>query len=59
MSVTVRPWWLFMIQPGCWVTLSPNIYYPKGTDPARYPNVIAHETIHLPGAYLRITYDQM
>jgi len=43
----IRPWWLFFIPAGNWVTLSPWIYYPAGTDPAKYPNVVAHEHVHL------------
>jgi hypothetical protein len=40
-------WWLFWLPRNFWITISPNIYYPKGIDPKRYPEIIAHETVHL------------
>ena len=44
----VRPWWLGFIPQGYWVTLRPNIYYPATVpDPTAYPNVIAHECVHI------------
>lgn len=42
-----HPWWLFFIPSYFWITLKPNIYHPKGTDPLQFPAVVAHETVHL------------
>jgi len=51
-----RTWWLFWLGENTWITLSPNIYYPKGIDVNRYPHVIAHEKVHIrqqsQGSYL-------
>ena len=42
-----HPWWLFWLPSRFWITLSPNIYYPKGENPNYYPAIIAHESVHL------------
>ncbi len=43
-----RPWWLFWIGAGRWVTVAPHVYHPKDTtDPQRHPSIIAHEKVHL------------
>jgi len=47
-QLKVRPWWLCCIPSGYWVTLRPTIYYPATVkDPTVYPNVIAHECVHI------------
>ena len=42
-----KPWWLRIITPGCWVTITPYIYIPDNLNPNLYPATVAHETTHL------------
>ena len=42
-----KPWWLSVTGPDTWVTLSPYIYYTKGTDPTLSPDRIEHEKVHI------------
>jgi hypothetical protein len=42
------PWWLRAVSAtGTWITIYPNIYHPVGIDPYQFPEVIAHESVHL------------
>lgn len=44
----VKPWWLRLFTAShTWVTIHPNIYVPPGTDPFSFPEIIAHEKVHL------------
>ena len=43
----VRPWWLFWLGEGRWITLAPHIYHPKDVRPELWPDVVAHEEVHL------------
>lgn len=42
-----KPWWLSFTGSGTWVTLSPNIYYPKTINPLVYPELVEHEKLHI------------
>ena len=43
-----KPWWLTLVTPAsAWVTIHPNIYYPEGTVVTDWPDIIAHENVHL------------
>jgi hypothetical protein len=42
-----RPWWLFWLPSWFWITLSPTIYHPKGVHPGQWPEIVAHERVHL------------
>jgi len=43
-----KPWWLrWFTGKGAWVTITPNIYVPKGVDPYSYPAIVEHEKVHL------------
>lgn len=43
-----KPWWLSITDKHTWVTIYPNIYYPKGCEEtSKYPSMIAHENVHL------------
>ncbi len=43
-----KPWWLFWIGAGRWVTVAPHIYHPRDiTEPQDHPSIIAHERVHL------------
>lgn len=41
-----KPWYI-PIPSYFWITITPHIYHPKGIDPNQFPNIIAHENIHL------------
>lgn len=44
----IKPWWLNIFTPGyAWVTWLPCIYVPHGVDAFSWPEIIAHEKIHL------------
>lgn len=43
----VRPWWLAWVGRGRWVTVYPHIYHPKDVRPELWPDVVAHERVHL------------
>lgn len=44
----VKPWWLRILTPAhAWVTIHPNIYVPRGVDVFSFPEVVAHEKVHL------------
>ena len=45
MALKPKPWWLFFTGPGVWVTLSPNIYQPRGA--AYSERIVQHELVHL------------
>lgn len=44
-----KPLWLQQVTPSnTWVTIAPDIYYPTYIkDPSLYPDVIAHEEVHI------------
>ena len=44
-----KPLWLQQVTPSsAWVTLAPHIYYPTYvTKPELYPDIIAHEKVHI------------
>lgn len=44
----VKPWWLRILTPAfTWVTFHPTIYVPRGVDAFSFPEILAHEKIHL------------
>ena len=43
----VRPWWLAWVGRGRWVTVYHHIYHPKDVRPELWPDVVAHELVHL------------
>lgn len=46
--IRTKPWWLTIFTPAsAWVTIYPNIYHPQGLIPSEWPDIIAHESIHL------------
>lgn len=47
MNIKPRPWWLFFLGRDYWVTISPNVYHPKGVNPGLWPAIIEHETAHI------------
>ena len=44
-----KPSWLQRVTPSsAWVTIAPHIYYPDHVkDPTLYPDIIAHEEVHI------------
>jgi hypothetical protein len=42
-----HPWWLFWLPSWFWITISPCIYHPSNVDPAKWPAIVAHESVHL------------
>ena len=42
-----KPWYIAIFTSGRWVTTYPYINLPDNTDPAKYPWIVAHETVHL------------
>lgn len=42
-----KPWYLAIFTAGRWVTTYPHINLPNNTDPAKFPWIVAHESVHL------------
>ena len=43
-----KPWWIrFWSLGGTWMTIYPNIYHPVDINPYDFPDIIAHESVHL------------
>ena len=52
-----RPWYLFWVPKGFWITISPNVYYPDTvTDLSQWKHVVAHENVHLKQQVLHNKY---
>ena len=48
MILKPKPWWLSLLtSKTAWVTIYPNIYYPKGLNPDTKPYIIKHELVHI------------
>ena len=57
MFTTNRPWYLFWVPTGFWITVTPNVYYPATvTDLTQWKHVVAHETVHLKQQVLHNKY---
>ena len=45
--LTPRPWWLIWLPANAWMTLTPRIFFPAGIDPTLFPEIVAHEEVHI------------